>query len=144
MVVSGTDTSWTSLNVTKNTPLSFSPSVVGSAIATFTPFKNAKIQLIGKYVGKQYIDNTGREVYAIDPYFLLNLRASYTWHLQGGSELEAQLMVNNLLDHSYRLGAWVGDWYDDWSSATAVSYYHSVGYLQQPGRNFMARVVYRF
>ena len=144
MVVSGTDTSWTTLNVTKTTPLALSPSVIGSAIMTVTPFKDAKLQLIGKYVGKQYIDNTGREVYAIDPYFLLGLRASYTWHIKGSKELEAQLLVNNLLNHNYRLGAWVGDWYDDWSSSTAVSYYHSVGYLQQPGRNFMARVVFRF
>ena len=144
MVVSGTDTSWTSLNVTRNTPLSFSPSVIGSAIATFIPFPNAKLQLIGKYVGKQYIDNTGREVYAVDPYFLLNLRATYVWKLNGSNELEAQLLVNNILDHNYRLGAWVSDWYDDWSSPSAVSYYHSVGYLQQPGRNFMFRLTYRF
>ena len=44
----------------------------------------------------------------------------------------------------YRLGAWVGDWVDDRSSTTAQYYNHSVGYLQQPGRNFMARVIYRF
>ena len=144
MVVNGADTSWTSLNVTKNTPLALSPSVVGSAIATFTPFDDAKIQLIGKYVGKQYIDNTGREVYAVDPYFLLNLRASYTWHLKGHTQLEGQLLVNNLLDRNYRIGAWAGDWIDDWSSPTAVVYNHSVGYLQQPGRNFMVRLIYRF
>ncbi len=144
MIVSGTDTSWTSLLVTENTPLSFSPSVIGSAILTVEPIRNAKLQILGKYVGKQYIDNTGREVYAIDPYFLLGLRASYAWHLKGSNVLELQLQVNNLLDHQYRLGAWVGDWVDDRSSTTAQYYNHSVGYLQQPGRNFMARVIYRF
>ena len=113
--------------------------IVGAAIATFIPVKDAKIQLIGKYVGKQYADNTSRECYAIDPYFLLNLRASYTWHLQGDNEIEAQLTVNNLLDHHYRLSAWVSDWCDNWSH-----YYHSRGWLQQPGRNFMGRVIYRF
>ena len=129
---------------TRNTDLALSPSVVGAAIATFNPFRGAKLQLIGKYVGKQYADNTSRECYAIDPYFLLNLRASYTWRLKGGNEIEAQLTVNNLLNHQYRLSAWVGDWYDDWSSETAVYYYHSRGWLQQPGRNFMGRVIYRF
>lgn len=144
MLINGTDTTWTSLNVTKTTPLAMSPSVIGAAMATFYPCKDAKLQLIGKYVGKQYIDNTGRECYAIDPYFLLNFRASYTWHIGGKNELEAQLSVNNLLDHNYRLGAWVADWADNWSSPTAVSYYHSAAYLQQPGRNFMARITYRF
>lgn len=130
--------------VTSNTPLSLSPSVVGAAIATFMPIKDAKLQLIGKYVGKQYADNTGRECYALDPYFLLNLRASYTFHLKGKGEIECQLTVNNLLNHNYRQSAWVGDWVDDWSSTTATYYYHSRAYLQQPGTNLMGRVSYRF
>lgn len=143
-VVLNPDGTWSTLDVTANTPLAFSPSVIGAAIATFTPFSGAKLQLIGKYVGKQYADNTGRECYALNPYFLLNLRASYTWNLRSGNQIEAQLTVNNLLDHRYRLSAWVGDWYDDYSSETAQYYYHSRGWLQQPGRNFMARLVYSF
>ena len=125
---------------TANTNLSFSPSVVGAAIATFKPFNGAKLQVIGKYVGKQYCDNTSREVYALDPYFLLNLRASYDWTLKNGSYVRFSLAVNNLTNHQYRLNAWVGDWVDDYSSETTYYYYHSRAYLQQPGINFMAGV----
>lgn len=128
------------VSYTKNTNLSFSPSIVGAAIATFRPFNGAKLQVIGKYVGKQYCDNTSREVYALDPYFLLNLRASYTWQLKGGQEIRFSLAVNNLTNHQYRLNAWVGDWVDDYSSETTYYYYHSRAYLQQPGINFMAGV----
>ena len=135
---------WSSLDQTGNTPLALSPSVVGAAIATFTPCRGAKLQVIGKYVGKQYADNTGRECYAIDPYFLLNLRASYTWSLRNANEIEAQLCVNNVLNHQHRLSAWVGDWIDDYSNPNAQYYYHSRGWLQQPGINFMARLMYRF
>ena len=127
---------------TQTTNLSLSPSVIGAAIATFTPVKNAKLQVIGKYVGKQYADNTGREVYAIDPYFLLNLKASYTWHIKGHNEIEAQLLVNNVLDHQYRLNAWVGDYFSD--DPDWYGYYHDRAWLQQPGINFMGRVIYRF
>lgn len=134
----------TMVTYTANTPLALSPSVISAAIATFTPCKDAKLQLIGKYVGKQYADNTGRECYAIDPYFLLNFRASYTWHLRGTNEIEAQLLVNNVLNHQYRLSAWVGDWVDDYSDPSTNYYYHSRGWLQQPGINFMGRVIYRF
>jgi iron complex outermembrane receptor protein len=130
--------------VTRTTDLALSPNIVGAAIATFVPVKDAKLQLIGKYVGKQYADNTSRECYAITPYFLLNVKASYTWHLKGANEIEAQLLVNNLLDHHYRLSAWVGDWVDDWSGPDPAYYYHSRAFLQQPGCNFMARVIYRF
>ena len=130
--------------VTHNTDLALSPNVVGAAIATFSPFKDAKLQLIGKYVGKQYADNTSRECYAVDPYFLLNLKASYTWHLKGSNQIEAQLLVNNILDHHYRLSAWVGDWTDDWTTPGTLYYYHDRAWLQQPGINFMGRVIYRF
>jgi iron complex outermembrane receptor protein len=129
---------------TKNTDLSFSPSIVGAAIATFKPFTGAKLQLIGKYVGKQYCDNTSREVYALDPYFLLNMRASYAWQLKNGSEVIFNLAVNNLTNHQYRLNAWVGDWVDDYTSETAYYYYHSRAYLQQPGINFMAGISVAF
>ena len=130
--------------VTGTTDLALSPSVVGAAIATFNPFKDAKLQLIGKYVGKQYADNTSRECYAIDPYFLLNVKASYTWHLRGTNEIEAQLVVNNVLNHKYRLSAWVYDGYDDYTDPAAPYYYHDRAFLQQPGINFMGRVIYRF
>lgn len=139
-----TDGDNTMVTYTANTPLALSPSVISAAIATFTPCKDAKLQLIGKYVGKQYADNTGRECYAIDPYFLLNFRASYTWHLRGTNEIEAQLLVNNVLNHQYRLSAWVGDWVDDYSDPSTNYYYHSRGWLQQPGINFMGRIIYKF
>ena len=132
---------------TANTDLSLSPSVIGAAIATFTPCKDAKVQLVGKYVGKQYGDNTSREVYAIDPYFLLNIKASYTWHLHGRNEIEAQLLVNNVLNHKYRLSAWVGDYDNGWDPVNEVEttyYVHDRGWLQQPGINVMGRVAYRF
>ena len=132
----------TMVTYTANTPLALSPSVISAAIATFTPCKDAKLQLIGKYVGKQYADNTGRECYAIDPYFLLNAKASYTWHLGDTNEIEAQLVVNNVLDHQYRLNAWVGDYFSD--DASWYGYYHDRAWLQQPGINFMGRVIYRF
>lgn len=128
------------VTMTANTDLSFSPSIVGAAIATFKPFNGTKFQIIGKYVGKQYCDNTSREVYALDPYFLLNMRASYDWKLKNGGFIRFNLAVNNVLNHSYRLNAWVGDWVDDYSSATTKYYYHSRAYLQQPGINFMAGV----
>ncbi len=124
--------------VTRTTDLALSPNIIGAAIATFTPVKNLNVQLIGKYVGKQYSDNTSCEEHRIDPYFLLNFKASYTFHLNGTNEIEAQLLVNNLLDKNYRLSA--GAWDYDYDGA----YYHLQGYLQQPGRNFMGRVIYRF
>ncbi|MBR1792878.1 MAG: TonB-dependent receptor [Bacteroidales bacterium] len=129
---------------TENTDLSFSPALVGAIIATIEPIKDWKIQLAGKYVGEMYGDNTSRNVYKQDAFFLLNAKTSYTWHLGGSKELEAQFVVHNLLDHDYRIIAWVGDWVDDYSVAGSNIYYNSTGFLQQPGINCTARMVLRF
>lgn len=122
---------------TANTDLSYSPSVIGAAIATFEPVKNLKLQLTGKYVGDQYLDNTSRDCYKQDAYFLLGLKMGYTWQLKGSQEIEAQVVLNNLLDHHYRIGAWAGDDYWD-------GYYHYAGWYQQPGFNCLTRVSLRF
>ena len=134
----------TLMTFTKNTDLSHSPNIVGAAIATFRPFNGAKLQIIGKYVGKQYCDNTSREVYALDPYFLLNARASYDITLKNGGFVRFNVAVNNILNHNYRLNAWVADWADDYTSETTYYYYHSRAFLQQPGINFMAGVTVGF
>lgn len=124
-----------------NTNLAYSPDIIGAAIATFTPWKTLKLQLIGKYVGAMYLDNTSRDLYKQDAYFLLNFKAGYTWELRDNNKIEAQFIVNNMLDSHYRLGAWCGDGY--WGTA-ADEHYHSAGWYQQPGINCMGRLVYSF
>lgn len=129
------------------TDLSFSPSVVGAAIATFKPFyacgekgRNFNIQFVGKYVGEMYVDNTSREEMLQEDYFLLNLKAGYTWQLSGNKQIEAQIVVNNLLDHTYRVNAWNASYY--FTDSANDSYDRA--YFQQPGRNVMARLVFSF
>ena len=122
------------------TDLALSPSLVGAAVFTYRPVKNAKVQLIGKYVGEQYADNTGLDAAKLDAYFLLNSRFAYTFNMRNGNELECQLAVNNILNHNYRTNAWCGAYYDP----TGKSVVTDRGYFQQPGRNFMGRVIYRF
>ena len=123
-----------------NTDLSLSPSLVGAVMGTFRPFRNTKVQLIGKYVGIQYADNSSREEMKVDPYFLLNLRVSHLFQVANGNDLECQLAVNNLLNTDYRLSAYASSTIDP---ATGAFTFDRT-YFQQPGINFMARVIYRF
>ena len=142
------DENWESQSMNLGTTdLSFSPNVVGAGIATFRPFascghqklENLKLQLVGKYVGEMYCDNTSREEMKQDDYFLLNIRAGYTWSLKCGNEVEAQFVVNNVLNHTYRTNAWVSD---AWNPEThSFDVYR--GYFQQPGLNWAARLVVR-
>lgn len=127
-------------NVTANTDLSYSPSIVGAISAKFEPVKNFSLELIGKYVGEQYVDNTSRETSLVDDYFVLNFKAGYTWQLKNDNQIEAQFVINNLLNHDYRLPSWAddSDWWDGKGMITHI------GYLQQPGINCLGRLIYRF
>ena len=123
-----------------STDLALSPSVVGAGMITYMPVKKCKLQLVGKYVGEQYANNTGLDESKLDDYFLLNVRLSYTFDMRNNNQLECQIALNNILDKNYRTNAWCGVSYNplDGSLSTTRTFF------QQPGRNFMARVVYRF
>jgi len=123
-----------------NTDLALSPSLVGAAIFTYKPVEECKIQLIGKYVGEQYADNTSREDMKCDDYFLLNARASYTFDYSNGKNIELQFAVNNILNLDYRTNAYVYGTYDP-ATNTYDNYRY---YFQQPGINYMFRAIARF
>lgn len=122
-----------------NTHLALSPSVIGAAIATFRPSDNWKLQLVGKYVGKEYCDNTDREALMQQGYFLLNFRTAYTWKLESGNEFELQGVVNNILNKHYMLHGAAGDWMN---GDGTFGYWHS--FFAQPGTNFTIRAIMRF
>src|SRR5690606_33135345 len=66
------------------TNIAFSPSVVGYIGATFMPFRQGALQpfaleLLGKHVGSQYLDNTSNPDRKLDAYSLIDLRLRYTW-----------------------------------------------------------------
>ena len=65
-------------NTYHNTDISFSPDVVGFAGINFIPVKNGEINFQSKYVGRQFLDNTSHISRSIDPYFVENIRFSYT------------------------------------------------------------------
>lgn len=129
------------------TDLSFSPSTVGAAWVTFRPLakvgkqgKDFSVQFIAKEVGKMYVDNTGREEMLQNAYFLLDCKTGFVWHLSHNRELELQFVVNNMLNNKYRVNAWNSSYFFTDSSLN----YNDRYYFQQPGTNFMGRIVMRF
>lgn len=116
------------------TDLAFSPNTVAGLSAAVNPWKQLRLQLTAKYVGRMYCDNTSRQETQQQDYCTLNLKSSYLWKLPNGSEIEAQLQINNLLNRPYRIGAWVADYGSDGLCR---------GFYQQPGINLTARIIVR-
>ena len=122
-----------------NTDISFSPNVIAMGSLTYTPVNNLFFNLMGKYVGKQYYDNTSSKENSLEDYFITNFTAGYTFSKSKFGEIDLQLMINNLFDKEYIANAWVStDRLEDGQSFVYK------GLFPQATRNFMGRVTLRF
>lgn len=122
-----------------NTEMLLSPSVIGMMRVSFFPWRQTAIALSGKYVGKQYIDNTARSEMEIPSWFVTDLSASWNFPLPAGV-LTLSGFVNNLFNHLYYAYGWR---WESYSKATdTIS--SGVGVYPQPERNFTLKVSYRF
>lgn len=130
-------------NIYKNTDISFSPSVISAGIISWKNAKGFGASLIGKYVGVQYLDNTQQAARQIDPYFTLNLGASYTPIKPGKkpnqilSELTFGLQLNNLLNTMYSSNGYTYGYV--YGGMNRYNYYYP-----QAGINVMGMVVLKF
>ena len=111
--------------------IAFSPSVVSNVSLQIFPFKNAEISLNGKYVGKQYLDNTSNEKRKLKDYFVQDLRLGYTLKNIIFKEINIIGQINNLYNKMYESNGYTYSYFYDNSLVTENFYY------PMAGRNFM-------
>lgn len=98
--------------------IAYSPSLTGSAEMELNPAKRVSIRLNGKYVGKQYFDNTMSNARCVDPYFVSNLVTEYAVKTLNPKEVIIRLHVNNLFNTMYENNAYGGMWAEDGAEKT--------------------------
>lgn len=130
-----------------NTDILMSPSLVAMAGLTFRPFvssagslNSAYVSFTGKYVGRQYYDNTSSAERSIPSYFVSDLSLGYEVPLKYESNLTFSFHANNLFNNMYYADAWLWRAYFQQEDA----YYSEVGIYPQAPLNFMFKVSYRF
>lgn len=116
------------------TDLAFSPNIVANGNISYTVFKNFKAELISKYVGKQFIDNTSNNDRSIDPYFVNDLKLSYTVRTNLIKEIGFNILINNIFNHEYESNAWV------YRYITGDTEYLMDGYFPQAGINVLGGI----
>ncbi len=89
------------LVIHKNPDIAFSPDIISSASLNITPLKNGEVSFISKYVGRQYLDNTGNNSRSLAAYYVQDARMSYTIHHSIIKEAQLILQVNNLFNKKY-------------------------------------------
>ena len=132
------DTDALRMNTYDNTTIGFSPSVISGAELTYIPVKSLRLNANTKFIGKQYLDNTGNEDRSLNSYFLMNLGGSFSPVIKGLKSLEFKIQVNNILNEMYSSNGYT---FSDYSSNQRTDYNY---YYPQAGLNWMAGMVLRF
>ena len=136
-----------------NTDLAFSPNIIWASTLNYKLSSNTNIDLITKYVGAQFIDNTSSENRMIEDYLLNHLRISYKWDSKIFSTSKLTLQINNLLNNEYVSNAWVYRFIsDNWDPREDDPYvnideergYNMAGYFPQAKRNFLLALTLGF
>lgn len=118
----------------KTATLSFSPSITAAANITITPFKNLNVDLMSKYVSKQYLDNTTNESRKIDGYFTEDVKVCYDVALKNKNTIQLFLQGNNIFAKKYIANGYTFS-YIYGSAFTTENYYYPMATF-----NFMAGI----
>jgi iron complex outermembrane receptor protein len=129
-----------------NTNIAFSPSFIAALDLGFKPFvhfrygawRAVELNLLGKHVGRQYLDNTSNRNRSISDYTVLDLRARYTLTLKKGNALNFTFGVYNLFNRQYESNGY------NYSYVSGGTTYASNYYFPQAGRYFLAGVGFEF
>lgn len=137
--------------VYRNTDLAFSPGVTAFGELSFGLLQHHRhdlaLSILGKYIGRQFLDNTSNEQTALPGFFFSNLRLNYDLKDVLGKELNFILSVNNLWDARYSSNGWtyrfVSQGYnpvpdDPYSRSEGNGVYNQTGFFPQAGRHWMA------
>lgn len=117
-----------------NTDISFSANTIGTAAIHFFPVQQAEISLLGKYVGKQYLDNTQNENRKLNGYFTQDIRAIYTLRKKTSREFQFIFQVYNLFNKKYEPNGYTFSYVYSGTLSTENYYY------PMAGRHFMFAV----
>ncbi len=129
------------------TTMLMSPSVTAMMRLAFAPWagsasgfmKDFTMALDGKYVGRQYLDNTMADSRSIPSYFVSNLSVNKSFGV-GDGKVSVGVYVNNLLNNMYYADGWC--WKNMIEEDGALT--DGIGVYPQAPANCMVRMTYEF
>jgi len=121
-----------------NTDIAFSPAVTGSAVISIFPVKNAEIALVGKYVSRQFLDNTSNTNRSLNPFYVQDARFSYSIREWFAKEINLVVAVNNVFNQKYEPNGYTFS-YQYGGSMITENYYYPMA-----GTNFLVGLGLRF
>lgn len=124
--------------VYKNTDIVFSPNVISSAVISWLPVKNLSFDLITKYVGKQFLDNSSDTSRKLNAYLLNDALLQYHFSLPFCKDIVLKFAVYNLLNQQYESNGYTYGYI--YGRQTIRENF----YFPQAGRNWLGGVTLKF
>ncbi|TDO28352.1 TonB-dependent receptor [Sediminibacterium goheungense] len=122
----------------KNTDIAFSPATVAGTQLMFYPAKQFELGVLGKYVGRQYMDNSQLNRSKLNAFATQDVRISYSFAHKVFKQIQLIAQVNNLFNKLYEPNGY------SYSYTSGGVLYTDNGYYPMAGRNFMVAVNLRF
>lgn len=117
-----------------NTDISFSPGTIAGTQLMFYPVKALELGLIGKYVGKQYMDNSQLSRSELKAFATQDLRIIYSFNNKNFKQVQLTAQINNLFNKRYEPNGY------SYSYTSGGVFYTDNGYYPMAGRNFVVAV----
>lgn len=89
------------INHYSKTDIAFSPNTTGMWMLRYQPAKSWGIELSGKYVGDQYLDNTSNDGRKLDAYYTQDIKLDYETSFGFVKSLKAFVQVQNVFSTLY-------------------------------------------
>ncbi len=107
----------------KKADLAFSPKTIMSISAEIIPAKNILLTLNGKYVSRQFLDNTGNEARTLRSYYTQDARIAYTCSGKKIKEAVFFAQVNNIFSRKYEPNGYTFSYVSGGQPATENYYF---------------------
>ncbi|WP_126970685.1 TonB-dependent receptor [Gynurincola endophyticus] len=114
-----------------NTPIAFAPKWVGGYNLRITPFNAFNIHLLGKFVDRQFLDNTGNKNRSINGFYNQNIQLSYDLKKVVFKESQLVFQVNNVFNKMYESNGYT------FSYLAGGEFYTENYYYPMAGTNWM-------
>jgi iron complex outermembrane receptor protein len=106
-------------NLYYNADIAYSPSVIGAYSINIKPLKHTEVKLMGKYVGKQYLDNTNLKSRSLRDFYVQDIRIDYDYK----KNTSLFFQVNNLFSKKYEPNGYTFSYIYGGSQTTENYYY---------------------
>ena len=124
------------------TDIGYSPNLIGAAMAAITPFHHMRhgqsfeLDINEKYVGQQFLDNTGNSGRAINAYSFCNLLLRYSVKTRACKEVTATLALNNIFGQLYENNGFTYPYATNGAVTTQNYYFPQAGFNVMGGLTF--------